>query len=114
MSMTPTPDVPTFEGGWASRYLAYGRALLANNRTAEALEPLRQSYGLWLGQDANSVWAAEAKYWFGRAWIANGEGNRGRRMVAEARKALQASPLPLHRALAAQADRITITMGTSK
>ena len=31
--------------------LAYGRALLANGRAAEALEPLRQSYGFWLGHD---------------------------------------------------------------
>ncbi|HQR71418.1 MAG TPA: serine/threonine-protein kinase [Burkholderiaceae bacterium] len=84
--------------------LVYGRALLLNGRAAEALEPLRLAYGCWLGLDAKSVWAAEAEYWFGRAWIANGEQKRGRWMVAEARKVLATSPLPLHRALAALED----------
>ena len=82
--------------------LAYGRALLANGRAAEALEPLRQSYGLWLGRDPKSVWAAEAEYWFGQAWIANGEVKRGRWMMAEAQRTLAQSPLPSHRALAAK------------
>ena len=81
--------------------LAYGRALLANGRAAEALEPLRQSYGFWLGHDPKSVWAAEAEYWFGQAWIANGDAKRGRWMVAEAKRALAASPFKTHRALAA-------------
>jgi tetratricopeptide (TPR) repeat protein len=80
--------------------LVYGRALLLNGRAAEALEPLQLAYGCWLGLDAKSVWAAEVEYWLGRAWIANGEQKRGRWMVAEARKALQNSPLPSHRALA--------------
>ena len=51
----------------ADVHLAHGRALLANGRAAEALEPLRQSYGFWLGHDPKSVWAAEAEYWFGQA-----------------------------------------------
>ena len=84
--------------------LAYGRALLANGRAAEALEPLRQSYGFWLGHDPKSVWAAEAEYWFGQAWIANGDAKRGRWMVAEAKRALAKSPYKLHQSLAAGAS----------
>ena len=83
--------------------LAYGRALLANGRAAEALEPLRQSYGFWLGHDPKSVWAAEAEFWFGRAYIASGDLKRGRWMVAEAKRALTKSPFKLHRALATRA-----------
>jgi tetratricopeptide (TPR) repeat protein len=83
--------------------LVYGRALLLNGRAADALEPLRLAYGCWLGLDAKSVWAAEAEYWLGRAWIANGEAGRGRRMVDQALTVLAASPLPLHRRLAAPA-----------
>ena len=52
--------------GWADAHLAHGRALLANGRAAEALEPLRKAYGFWLGHDPKSVWAAEAEYWFGQ------------------------------------------------
>jgi tetratricopeptide (TPR) repeat protein len=83
--------------------LVYGRALLLNGRAADALEPLRLAYGCWLGLDAKSVWAAEAEYWLGRAWIANGEARRGRRMIDQALTVLAASPLPLHRRLAAPA-----------
>ena len=72
--------------------LAYGRALLANGRAAEALEPLRQSYGFWLGHDPKSVWAAEAEYWFALAYIASGDVKRGRWMVAEVKRALAKSP----------------------
>jgi tetratricopeptide (TPR) repeat protein/tRNA A-37 threonylcarbamoyl transferase component Bud32 len=83
--------------------LAYGRALLANGRAQEAIEPLRMAYGSWLsvGQP-NHVFAAEVEYWFGQAWIANGEVKRGRWMVAEAKRTLAQSPLPSHRALAVQ------------
>jgi hypothetical protein len=81
--------------------IIYGRALLANGHAAEALEPLRLAYGFWLGHDSKSAFAAEAEYWFGRAWIANGNTKRGKWMVAEAREALAKSPLPLHRTLAA-------------
>jgi len=81
-------------------HLAHGRALLANGRTTEALEALRKSYGFWLGHDPKSVWAAEAEYWFGQAWTANGDAKRGRWMVAEAKRALAASPFRLHRQLA--------------
>jgi tetratricopeptide (TPR) repeat protein len=86
--------------------LAYGRALLANGRAAEALEPLRQSYGFWLGHDPKSVWAAEAEYWFGQAYIANGDVKRGRWMVAEAKRALAKSPFKLHQRLAAGASQV--------
>jgi len=96
----PPPETRTFESGWPSMSQAYGRALLANNRPAEAVEALRQSYGLWLGQDAKSVWAAEAEYWFGQAYIATGDAKRGRLMVAEAKRALASSPFKTHRALA--------------
>lgn len=81
--------------------LAVGRARLANGLVKEAVEPLRVAYGYWLSEHPNSHWTAEAEYWLGRAWIANGEERRGRRMVVEARKALSVSPMPLHRALAA-------------
>ena len=84
--------------------LVAGRALLLSGRSHEALEPLRQSYGFWLGLDPRSVWAAESEYWLGRAWIANGEAKRGRWMVSEARRALAKSPLPSHRRLAAIPD----------
>ena len=86
--------------------LAYGRALLANGRAAEALEPLRQSYGFWLGHDPKRVWAAEAEYWFGQAYIASGEVKRGRWMVAEAKRALAKSPYKLHQRLAAGASPV--------
>ncbi len=92
---------PSWDIDWGVIHLAHGRALLANGRAAEALEPLRKAYGFWLGHDPKSVWAAEAEYWFGQAWIANGDLKRGRWMVAEAKQALAASPFKLHRALAA-------------
>jgi len=83
--------------------VAYGRALLANGRAQEALEPLRMAYGAWLSStQPRGVYAAEVEYWFGQAWIANGEVKRGRWMVAEARRTLAQSPLPSHRALAAK------------
>lgn len=84
--------------------LAYGRALLVSGRSTEALEALRQSYGFWLAHAPTSVWAAEAEYWFGQAWIAKGDVKRGRWMIAEARRALASSPFALHRALAGSAD----------
>ena len=90
----------------ADVYLAYGRALLANGRAAEALEPLRQSYGARLGHDPKSVWAAEAEYWFGQAYIASGEVKRGRWMVAEAKRALAKSPYKLHQRLVAGASKV--------
>ena len=44
--------------------LAYGRALLANGRAQEALEPLRMAYGGWLsGNQPRSAFAAETEYW---------------------------------------------------
>ena len=50
--------------------LVYGRALLANGRAQEAIEPLRMAYGSWLsvGQPSH-VFAAEVEFWFGQAWI---------------------------------------------
>ena len=80
--------------------VAVGRVFLANGKEAEAVEPLRQAYGFWLGHDPKSVWAAEAEYWFGRAYIANGDPKRGRWMVAEAQRTLGTSKLKSHRALA--------------
>lgn len=83
--------------------LAYGRALLANGRPSEAIEPLRLAYGSWLASNLpRSAFAAEAEYWFGQAWIANGEAKRGRWMVAEAREVLATSGLKSHRLLAAR------------
>ena len=64
------------------------------------------AYGAWLSSNQpRSVFAAEAEYWFGQAWIANGEVKRGRWMVAEARQTLAGSPLKSHRALAALPTR---------
>jgi serine/threonine-protein kinase len=80
--------------------IVIGRVRLANGMAKEALEPLRQAYGFWLGHDPKSVWAAEAEYWFGQAWIANGEVKRGRWMVAEAKRTLATSKLKSHQALA--------------
>jgi len=94
--------------------LAYGRALLANGRAAEALEPLRQSYGFWLGHDPKSVWAAEAEYWFGQAWIANGDVKRGRWMVAEAKRALAKSPFKLHQMLVAGTPQVAAGSPSSR
>jgi tetratricopeptide (TPR) repeat protein len=91
---------PSWDVDWGVMHLAHGRALLANGRAAEALEALRKSYGFWLGHDPKSVWAAEAEYWFGQAWIANGDARRGRWMVAEAKRTLAASPFRVHRDLA--------------
>ena len=82
-------------------------------RAAEALEPLRQSYGFWLGHDPKSVWAAEAEYWFGQAWIANGDAKRGRWMVAEAKRALAKSPFKLHQRLVAGASQVAATAAPS-
>ena len=86
--------------------LVYGRALLVNGYVAEALEPLRQAYGFWLGRDSKSFQAAESEYWLGRAWIANGEVKRGRWMVAEAKRALAKSPFKLHHRLVAGASQV--------
>ena len=98
---------------WGVVPLAYGRALLANGRAAEALEPLRQSYGFWLGHDPKSVWAAEAEYWFGQAYIANGDAKRGRWMVAEAKRALAKSPFKLHQRLVAGASQVAAAAAPS-
>ncbi len=84
--------------------VAVGRIFLANGKTAEALEPLRQAYGFWLSHDSRSVWAAEAEYWFGLAHIANGDSKRGRWMVAEAQRTLGTSKLKSHRALASNSE----------
>jgi tetratricopeptide (TPR) repeat protein len=97
----------------ADVHLAYGRALLANGRAAEALEPLRQSYGFWLGHDPKSVWAAEAEYWFGQAYIASGEVKRGRWMVAEAKRALAKSPYKLHQRLVAGDSKVAAAAAPS-
>jgi tetratricopeptide (TPR) repeat protein len=82
--------------------LAHGRALLANGRPSEALEPLRLAYGDYLESGSKTSFAAEAEYWLGRAWIANGDVGRGRKLVAEARETLAKSPIRSHRRLAAQ------------
>jgi tetratricopeptide (TPR) repeat protein len=109
----PPPETRTFESGWPYLAQIYGRALLANNRPAEAVEALRQSYGLWLGQDAKSVWAAEAEYWFGQAYLANGDVKRGRWMVAEAKRALAKSPFKLHQRLVAGASQVAAAAAPS-
>jgi tetratricopeptide (TPR) repeat protein len=111
MSLMTKAQLSTIES--ADVFLAYGRALLANGRAAEALEPLRQSYGLRLGHDPKSVWAAEAEYWFGQAYIAGGEVKRGRWMVAEAKRALAKSPYKLHQSLVAGASKVAAAAAPS-
>ena len=92
-------DEFTFDPQGADLGIVVGRARLVNGRAKEALEPLRQAYGFWLGRDPKSVWAAEAEYWFGQAYLAIGD-KRGQWMVAEAQRTLARSPLKSHRALA--------------
>ena len=41
--------------------VAYGRALLANGRADEAIEPLRINYGAWLNLAPNSIRTVEAR-----------------------------------------------------
>jgi len=83
--------------------LAYGRVLIADGRAADAIESLRLNHEDWLSHHADSPNAAEALYWLGRAYLASGDG-RGRAMVADARKALAASPIKTHQRLAAAAQ----------
>jgi len=92
-------DEFTLDPQGADLGIVVGRARLANGRVKEALEPLRQAYGFWLGRDPNGVRAAEAEYWFGQAYLATGD-KRGHGMVAEAQRTLARSPLKSHRALA--------------
>jgi tetratricopeptide (TPR) repeat protein len=77
------------------------RLLIADGRAAEAIEPLRRTYGHWLSTRPDSPYAAEALYWFGQAYRAAGD-PRGRWMVAQARQALARSPVATHRRLAGQ------------
>ncbi len=80
---------------------AYPRILIADGRAAEAIEPLRRTYGHWLSTRPDSPYAAEALYWFGQAYRAAGD-PRGRWMVTQARQALAKSPVATHRRLAEQ------------
>jgi tetratricopeptide (TPR) repeat protein len=80
------------------------RLLIASGRGSEAVELMRQDYGTWLSVQPGSVYAAESLYWFGRAYQAAGD-RRGDWMVAQARKALAASPVAMHRRLAAGPPR---------
>jgi tetratricopeptide (TPR) repeat protein len=93
--------------------IAYGRALLANGRADEAIEPLRINYGVWLSLAPNSILTVEAQYWFGQAYLAIGD-KRGEWMVAEAKQKLAASPLKTHRALAAETTSPTKSVAVSK
>ena len=83
--------------------IAYARVLLADGRAAEAIEPLRLNYGNWLSLNPNSPFAAEALYWFGRAYLATDD-KRGRWMVAQAKRELAKSPVATHRLLATASD----------
>ena len=80
--------------------LTFSRVLLASGRSAEAAEVLRENYGRWLSMQPGSPYAAEALYWFGRAYLAVGD-KRGRWMVEQARQQLVKSPVAPHRRLAA-------------
>ena len=79
--------------------IAYARVLLATGRGAEAIEPMRVSYGEWLSVQPKSPFAAESLYWFGTAYLYAGD-KRGRWMVAQAKRELAKSPIASHRALA--------------
>ncbi len=93
--------------------VAYGRALLANGRADEAIEPLRINYGAWLSLAPNSIGTVEAQYWFGQAYLAIGD-KRGEWMVAEAKQKLAASPIKTHRAIAAKTTSATKSAAVSK
>ena len=93
--------------------VAYGRALLANGRADEAIEPLRIDYGAWLSLAPNNILTVEAQYWFGQAYLAIGD-KRGEWMVAEAKQKLAASPFKTHRALAAETTSATKSAAVSK
>lgn len=82
----------------ANANLVHGQALLAVGRAADAAK----RYGYWLAHEPKSEWAAEGKYWFAQAYLANGDVKRGRWMEAEAQRTLAQSPFKPHRALATQ------------
>ncbi len=87
------------EGGDGRFRQARVRLLIASGRGAEAVELMRQDYGLWLSIQPSSVYAAESLYWFGRAYQAAGD-RRGDWMVRQARERLARSPVATHRRLA--------------
>jgi hypothetical protein len=79
------------------------RLLIASGgaaEAAEAVELMREAYGMWLSVQPDSVYAAESLYWFGRAYRAAGD-RRGDWMVKQAREQLAKSPVSTHRRLAA-------------
>jgi tetratricopeptide (TPR) repeat protein len=79
------------------------RLLIASGgaaEAAEAVELMREAYGMWLSVQPDSVYAAESLYWFGRAYRAAGD-RRGDWMVKQAREQLAKSPVATHRRLAA-------------
>ncbi len=82
---------------WESSSVARGWPTVARRRLSSRCARPTDSGS---ASDPQSVWAAEAEYWFGQAYIANGEAKRGRWMVAEARQELAKSPVASHRALA--------------
>ena len=94
-------------------HMTHGRALLAVGRAPEAIEPLRKAYGYWLAHEPKGEWAAEAEYWFGQAYLANGDAKRGRWMVAEAKRALAKSPSKLHQSLLAGASPVAAAAAPS-
>jgi len=77
-----------------------GRALLALQRPAEALEAFRVAADFWRGYDDKSHWSAEASYWLARALIETGDRATGQPMLNAMRARLAKSPMPSHRALA--------------
>ena len=81
--------------------VARGRALMILNRPEEARDALKMADAFWRDFDPDNPWAAEAAYWFGRSLLLTGEAARGKRMIAESKPRLAASPIPLHRALVA-------------
>jgi serine/threonine-protein kinase len=81
--------------------LAYGRLLLAQGRTAEAIEVLRQPHDGDGPSPPPRLLEAETLYWLARATVAAGD-SRARPMLERARRQLAASPHAVHRQLAAR------------
>jgi serine/threonine-protein kinase len=104
---TVRSSFPTTVVAWANAHLVYGQALLAGGNPHAAVETLRSAYGFWLGHAPASAWAAEAEYWLGQAYRADGDTRRGRWMVDEARRALATSRFGPHRVLAAAPAKAT-------
>ena len=103
---------PSWDVDWGVVQLAYGRALLANGRAAEALEPLRKLRLLARPRPQECV-GGRGRVLVRQAYIASGDVKRGRWMVAEAKRALAKSPFKLHQRLVAGASQVAAAAAPS-